>query len=260
MISIKELQSKKTGIVLSGGGIKGMAHIGVLQALKEYNIQPTIISGVSAGALVGALYANNVSTNNMLHFFKDTPLFKYNLVSINKPGFFDTEKYIPYLEKYIKATTFESLAKSLYVVATSMEAGESIFFSKGDLLQPLLASAALPPVFSPVTFNKNSYSDGAIMNNFPIEPLLNNCDLIIGSYTSSKIQVTKKQLNNSLQISQRANLLMLHANVIPKLTLTDILFQPEGLDEIGILDKKGIDKAYNMGYEHVNKILSNLIK
>ncbi|WP_321978467.1 patatin-like phospholipase family protein, partial [Aureibaculum sp. 2210JD6-5] len=88
-----KIEGKAIGLVLSGGGVKGMAHIGVIKALKEHGINAEIISGVSAGALVGALYANGLDESDMLHFFRQTPLFKYNFLSINKPGLFDTEKY-----------------------------------------------------------------------------------------------------------------------------------------------------------------------
>jgi len=71
-----------------------MAHIGILKALNEHDIYPDIISGVSAGAIVGALYAKGKIPLGMLAFFKETPLFKYNFFSFNKPGLFDTEKYL----------------------------------------------------------------------------------------------------------------------------------------------------------------------
>ena len=73
------LQSnKQTSLVLSGGGVRGMAHIGFIKALQEHHIKIDRIAGSSAGALVGALFANGNSTEDMLSFFKEAPLFKYN--------------------------------------------------------------------------------------------------------------------------------------------------------------------------------------
>jgi len=103
------------------------------------------------------------------------------------------------------------------------------------------------------------YADGGIMNNFPIEPIANNCDVIIGSYTSSMKEVGKGQLKNAVQISQRTNLLMLHANSVQKLCATDLLFVPKGLETIGILDKKGIDKAFTIGYDSANRDLDKFL-
>lgn len=257
------LDQKKIGLVLSGGGVKGIAHIGLIKALNEHDIHPQYISGVSAGALVGALYANNYAPEDMLSFFKETPLFKYNFVTIYKPGLFDTAKYVTALENFFPENRFETLHKPLYVTATNLQKGKPVYFQTGELILPLLASAALPPVFSPVEIKDELYSDGGVMNNFPLEPLQDQADYIIGSYTSSMGEVEKKDLSNSLQISQRANLLMLHASAINKLHIPDMLFRPEGLGLIGVLDKKGIDQAFEIGYEHacrhLEKTLNRLI-
>ena len=93
-MKLETLKNATLGLVLSGGGIKGMAHIGLLKALTQRGIYPDQISGVSAGALVGGLYADGASIEDMLLFFKETPLLKYNFVSVNKPRLFDTDKYL----------------------------------------------------------------------------------------------------------------------------------------------------------------------
>ncbi len=249
----KPLNNETLGLVLSGGGVKGMAHIGVLKALLERDIRPSYISGVSAGALVGGLYADNVSVDDMILFFKDTPLLKYNFVSINKPGLFDTDKYLPFLEDIFSTTNFENLSRKLTVVATNLLHGHPQFFKSGELFKPLLASAALPPVFSPVTIDGELYADGGIMNNFPTEPLIENCDVIIGCYTSSVQRLVKGKVKNALQLMQRANMLMHHANAIAKLSIPDLLFMPENIFDVGVLDKKGIDKAFILGYDFANQ-------
>jgi NTE family protein len=257
-MSINEkLTGKTIGLVLSGGGVKGVAHVGIIKALLERDIYPDIVSGASAGAVVGALYANGIQPSDMLSFFKETPLLKYNLFTINKPGLFDTNKYLIYFEKYFPINAFEALEKQLHVVVTNLQDGQPEFFNKGELLNIVLASAALPPVFSPVSIDGTLYADGGIMNNFPIEPLIDTTQFIIGSYTTSLKKVGKAELKNSLQLSQRANLLMLHSNVREKLSIPDLLFTPKNLDTIGVLDKKGIEKAYTIGYDHASKLLDS---
>ncbi len=259
MMNLDTLQKSNVGLVLSGGGVKGIAHIGLLSALMERDIFPEHISGVSAGAIVGGLYADGVTIDDMLTFFKETPLLKYNFVTLNKPGLFDTDKYLPFFESFFSGSTFEDLDKSLTVVATNLLTGKPTYFNKGKLYLPLLASAALPPVFSPVTIEDQIYADGGLMNNFPVEPLQNNCDIIIGSYTTSMKTVTASNLKSSLQITQRANLLMLHANTVDKLCVPEFLFVPKGLETIGVLDKKGIGKAFNIGYDSANRELDKWI-
>ena len=132
-MKISDFSDKTIGLVLSGGGVKGIAHIGVLKALMQRDIYPDIISGASAGALVGGLYADGASVEDMLSFFKETPLLKYNFMTINKPGLFDTDKYLPFFEDYFSAHHFESLEKKLTVVTTNLQKGEQVFFEKGEL-------------------------------------------------------------------------------------------------------------------------------
>lgn len=255
MNKTENISKKSIGLVLSGGGVKGVAHIGIIKALLERNIVPSVVSGTSAGAIVGALYANGTSPADMVNFFKETPLFRYSHFSLNKPGLLDTEKYITAFQKYFPIDDFKALEKPLHVTTTNLQTGEPHFFSKGKLLHAVLASAALPPVFSPVIIEGQLHADGGIMNNFPIEPLLNKVEFIIGSNTSAFKEVGSNLLKNSIQLSQRANLLMLHAHVRNKLNLVDILFEPDKLDSIGLLDKKGIDKSYEIGYEYACTLL-----
>lgn len=248
----------KVGIVLSGGGIKGMAHIGILKALEEFNISPQFISGASAGALVGVLYAQGASPEDMLNFFKNTPLFKYNFFTLLKPGFLDTDKYLTILDSYFTKKTFETLDKQLTVVATDLENGVSRYFDSGPLLRPVLASAALPPIFSPVRIDGILYSDGGIMDNFPVTPLSSKSDFIIGSYTSTNQDIAQKELGNAIKLATRVNNLMLHANAFKKLEDCDLLFKPKGLESIAILDKKGIDKAFHIGYINAVEVLNRI--
>jgi len=254
---LEQISGKTIGLVLSGGGVKGVAHVGIIKALLERDIYPDIVSGASAGAVVGALYANGISPIDMLAFFKETPLLKYNLLTINKPGLFDTNKYLMFFEKYFPSNAFESLEKQLHIVATNLQTGEPEFFSKGKLLKVILASAALPPVFSPVSINGTLYADGGIMNNFPVEPLMASTEFIIGSYTTAMKTIGRGELKNSFQLSQRANLLMLHSNVRGKLHIPDLLFTPKNIDLIGVLDKKGLEKAYTIGYDYASRLLDD---
>ncbi|MFX0556006.1 patatin-like phospholipase family protein [Maribacter sp. CXY002] len=252
------LKSKKIGLVLSGGGVRGMAHIGLIKAMQEFGLEAESVAGSSVGALVGALYANNTSVLDMLRFFKETPLFKYNFFAIAKPGLLDTERYTSSFKQYFPHDSFEGLTKALSVVATNLEKGEELFISKGELIKPLLASAALPPVFSPVNYQGMLYADGGIMNNFPLEPIHGTVDFIIGSNVSIVSKLEKKQLNNSLQLTGRVTGLMVYAINRDKINRCDLVIEPHELEHIGILDRKGIEKAYAIGYEKAVRALEGL--
>lgn len=248
------LKNGSLGLVLSGGGVRGMAHIGVIKAMEEFGLSAKRISGSSVGALVGALYANGNSVNDMLSFFKETPLFKYSFLTLAKPGLIDTDKYLPIFKRYFPENSFEALEKQLSVVVTNLQEGQEEFINQGELITPLLASAALPPVFSPVTYKHVLYADGGIMNNFPLEPLIGKVDHTIGSNVSIVSKLQKKDLNNSFQLTGRTTGLMVYAINRKKIEQCDLVIEPKALEKIGLLDRKGIEKAFEIGYEHASRV------
>ncbi|MEJ1221521.1 patatin-like phospholipase family protein [Sediminicola sp. 1XM1-17] len=258
-MELSELQSKSVGLVLSGGGVKGMAHIGMLKALDEHGISANVVAGTSVGALVGALYANGNSVTDMLHFFKETPLFRYNFMTILKPGLLDTVRYFDLLKTYFTEDSFSILARKLHVITTDLQKGDQKVFSEGELIRPLLASAALPPVFSPVSIKGNLYADGGIMNNFPYHEIADASDFIIGSNVSSIKEIPKNAISTSFQLATRTTALMIYAINREKVQKCDLLFEPKELELIGILDKKGIEKAYVIGYDHALRKLDGLL-
>lgn len=237
-----------------------MAHIGLIKAMDEHGIVAQRVCGTSVGALVGALYANGNTVEGMLDFFRETPLFKYSLFAINKPGFIATERYVPIFEEFFPHNSFEGLEIPLLVVATDLMNGTEMAFGQGQLIKPLLASAALPPVFSPVEIQGKLYADGGVMNNFPKEYVENNSDFIIGSNVSITVPLEMKDLKNPLQLAGRVTSLMVHASSHEKLRECDLYIEPMTLDKIGVLDKKGIEKAFTIGYDHGNMALEKLLK
>jgi len=258
-MKLEELRSKSIGLVLSGGGVRGMAHIGLIRALNTYGISANSVAGSSVGALVGALYANGNTVEDMLAFFKETPLFKYNFLTLVKSGFIDTDRYFNIFKGYFPEDSFEALDRQLHVVATNLQKAEQRFFTGGELIRPLLASAALPPLFSPLELDGELYADGGIMNNFPMEPVKDKVDFIIGSNVSVVGELQKKDLKNSIQLTGRVTGLMIYAINKQKLIACDFLMEYEGLESIGVLDRKGLEKAYQIGYEQSSRQLEKFL-
>jgi len=248
------------GIVLSGGGVRAIAHIGLLQALKEHNIHPEIISGTSGGALVGALFAAGYQTKTMLQFFEETPLFKFSMYSLNKPGIMDTDKYSIFFDKYFKNNSFEALQKPLYVNATNILNGQVAFFHKGPLIKPLLASAALPPIFSPIEIGENLYSDGGILNNFPIEPLRFMCNKLIGSFVNPLTNIDKNEVKSTMALIQRVYHIGLDAKDLIKFDQCNYIFSPPTISNIGVFDNKAVFKSYELGYQHALLEMPKILK
>ena len=135
------------GLVLSGGGMRGAAHIGAIKALEEHNIYPTCIAGTSAGAVIGGLYAHGYNCDEMLHFFKTIQLLDYKKYAINKPGFIDSGKYYKFFKKKFPEDSFSVLKKKLFITTTNITDGVLQVFSDGELIKPILASSAFPGLF-----------------------------------------------------------------------------------------------------------------
>jgi NTE family protein len=255
--------NEEIGLVLSGGGVRAIAHIGLIKVLLENDITPTLVSGTSAGALVCALYASGYSTDDMITFFKETPVLDFSLYTIKKPGILDSEKYEKFFKTYFSKNSFEALKHPLTITATNLLSGKLEYFRAGELIKPLIASCALPPLFSPLKINNSFYSDGGILNNFPVEPLKEKpVKKIIGSFVNPITPIKESDINSSLKLIYRVYHLGLEANNVKKFDLCNYVFEPKDIYKIGTLETKGIDKAFEIGYnqakKEINDILSSL--
>ena len=242
-------KKKNLGLVLSGGGVRGIAHIGVIKALLEHNINPDIVSGSSAGAVVGALFCNGYNPEEMLDFFKKTPLFHLNKFAFSKPGFIDTDKFHRDFKKYLDHDDFSLLRKKLFVSAVNMCNGRLRVFETGQLIRPLLASSAFPGLFSPVNIENEMYGDGGILDNFPIAPIKASCDLLIGSYTSPLGEIEPEDLKYSVNVLERAIRINYSKRSHVKFQHCRLMFAPVRLVKYGLLDVGKIDEIYQIGYE-----------
>lgn len=243
------------GLVLSGGGFRGLAHIGAIKAIEEAGIFPNFVSGTSAGAIVGALYAAGNSVPGIKDFFNKTPVFKLNRFTRRKPGFLDSEKYYDDLVNHFVDNTFESLEKKLFVTATDLVEGRVSVFSTGELIKPILASAAFPGVFSPVMIDGHLYSDGGILDNFPIAPIMDICDMIIGIDVSPIRKPKITDFKHAHNVMQRAYYLRAMPNSEAKLTKCDIIIHPKKISNHGVFNTSNLDQVFEIGYEEAKKQL-----
>jgi len=139
----------KIGIALSGGGIKGLCHAGVLKALEEQGIKPGILSGVSAGAIVGALYADGYTPDEIAKLFEDISFRQMTKFRIPDGGLFRIDAFENFMFRNLRAKTFEELNIPLRIVATNLDKGQSVVFEKGNLIDPIVASCSVPVLFIP---------------------------------------------------------------------------------------------------------------
>ena len=248
------------GLVLSGGGVKGLAHIGVIKALEEEGIFPRYISGASAGSIVGAFYAAGYSPDVILQFFKTTPLFSFNNYAYGKLGLLNSDKFYEILKTYFPKDNFESLQKQLYVSATDILVGKTKFFHEGPLINAILASAAFPVVLSPIIIDDILYADGGITNNFPVEPLIGQCDKIIGVYVNPLNEIKSKDLTSSRILMIRAFEIGMANTSIKKFNQCDLVIVPEELKNMGVFSMSHLDDAYEIGYKTTKERMKDIVK
>jgi len=229
----------RLGIVLSGGGSRGLAHAGVLAALAEHGVSPDVISGTSAGALVGALHAAGYGADDVLRFFEKTsPFHVSHLAAFGRPGWLDTEKIRADFLEFFPEDSFEALAKPLFVSATDLVNARLEVFSSGPLIRPLLASASVPLLFTPTAIDGSLFVDGGILDNFPIKPLAGLCDAVLGVYASPLNDVPVEKLDDSIAVTQRALEIGMFLASRRKFRFADLVLCPPELTRFGMFDAK----------------------
>ena len=146
----KSIKPYKLGLALSGGGAKGFAHLGVFELLDECHLKPDIISGTSAGSIMGAFYADGYSPREIMELFSGREFFEFAQLQIPKSGLFDTSRFRNFLKTYLRAKRIEELQIPLVIVATDLDHGLSKEFREGPLVEAITASCSMPIIFSPV--------------------------------------------------------------------------------------------------------------
>jgi len=244
-----------TGLVLSGGGTRGFAHLGVLKALEEHNIKPDIIAGVSAGSIAGAFYADGKSPGEALELLANHKLLDYLELTIpKKTGLVGMKGFEKTLKEHLNAKTFEELKIPLIVFAVNMNTAEYVRFDKGDLITAVKASSSIPVVFPPVEIDGHQYLDGGIINNFPIEPLEDICKTIIGVNVNPIGPI--EDLGNLRTIAERTFHLTLRSQAFSKEDRCDIYIEPEGLEKYSLLDVSKAREIYDIGYNKAKEVLA----
>ncbi|MFX0557870.1 patatin-like phospholipase family protein [Maribacter sp. CXY002] len=246
-----------TGLVLSGGGARGIAHVGVIRALEEKGIQPTHIAGTSAGAIVGALYAAGCPWNEMLDFFKSTQIFSVKKYARSQPGIVDTSKFYDHFKSYFPSDSFESLHIPLYITATNLLDGTLKVFHSGELIKPILASAAVPGIFVPIQIKNGYYSDGGTLNNFPVDLIKMYCEQIIGVFVNPFGVIKKEDLKHAHNVMERAYHIMMTSDNRVKFDDCDILIRPENIGNFGLFSLNKIDTIFDIGYAAAKQALKS---
>jgi NTE family protein len=240
--------NQEIGLVLSGGGARGIAHIGVLKALDELNIHPTVISGTSAGSIIGVLYAMGLSSQDMIDFVGHSSLWKFFRFEWSAGGLSNLNYLKERLIQIGIPPNFEDLQKKLYVTATNLTKGKTEIFHEGPLLDTILASCSIPLVFKPVIINGDRYADGGILNNLPASAIISKVHRILGVNVIPLSGNDDKDYQSSVQVAQRCFELFMNANTQPELVACDFVIEPK-VQDFYLFSLPKFNLIHDIGYE-----------
>jgi NTE family protein len=274
------LTGRGVGLVLSGGGARGFAHIGIVQALREANIPIDLVGGTSMGAILGAGVSLCWTIDELKDRFRRSfvdakPLRDYTLPFVSLVS---GRKVTRLLQRAFGDVTIEDLPLDFFCVSSNLSTGHSEVHRRGELWRWLRASVAIPGVLPPVVHKGELLVDGGTMNNLPVDAMRDlgrgpviGCDVGADrAFTTDTDDVDvplpwqlmrwmreKKHRPNIFQILWRAGMVNSNAMTAAHREKTDLLLQPP-LATIDMLNWNGFDRAIAAGYEYAVRRLETL--
>ncbi|BAX81716.1 patatin-like phospholipase family protein [Labilibaculum antarcticum] len=280
----------KIGLVLSGGGAKGFAHVGVLKIIDELGIPIDYIAGTSMGALIGGFYAigysavdiekiilnqnwedllsDNVS-RNFVPIYEKKDFERYILSFPIKPkgielpsGIVEGQNVLNLFERltidFHDETDFKKLPIPFLCIATDLETGKAVVLDKGYLPLAMRASMAIPTFFAPIEIDGKLLADGGMINNFPVKELIKmGADIVIGVNVQSGVK-SKKELKSLLDIINQTVSLMALNNFKDNLKYCDIYIKPK-IDNYTVGSFQDADSLIHRGEEIARTFIPTLM-
>lgn len=235
-------QDIRVALVLSGGGVRTVAQIGVIEVLKEHNIPIDLIVGTSGGSIIGALYADKADVENMKKIgleFKKTQVIKLSLKdafegTTSLRGGIDGSLGERYIEQVVEAKEFKDLKIPLIAVATDLKTGKTVSLRSGKIAPSIRASCAIPGLFSPVALSGMMLVDGGVTSPLPVDVAKEyDPDLIIAVDVSTP--VGPATIRNMFDVAHRSAIISYGALCEQNGRSADILIKPV-LTDVGLFD------------------------
>lgn len=281
----------KIGLALGGGGARGACHIGVLKSLERRGIIPDIISGTSAGSMIGAMYASHASADTVEEKYtehvngedfkdlgfryipnneKDDSVFsqvfkqmknQYILmVSSTRKSLVKNERLAKAANNLFESNQFDDLKIPLIVTATDLISGKPMLYKAGNVVDAVVKSSSIPGFVEPTYIDNRMLLDGGIVFPTPVPPLVGECDFIIAVNISRSFN-TSEEPDNIFEITNRArDISTLHLNSY-LLKQSDFVISPEHEDvHWSAFDRteEFIENGYNAAESEMEKLLIQL--
>ncbi|WP_082603451.1 patatin-like phospholipase family protein [Flavobacterium sp. Root901] len=288
------IKRPKIGLVLSGGGAKGFAHIGVLKVLEEAGIKIDYIGGTSMGSVIGGLYASGYNASQIDSIFKKTNFdelindyiprssknfygkkndelyaivlpfsnFRVGIPEALSKGMYNYNLLSSLTRNVRHIRDFNKLPTPFLCIGTNIETGEEVLLNKGNLVQAMMASAAFPSLFTPVEIDGNLLVDGGVVNNYPIKEVRNlGADIIIGVDVQDDL-MKRKNLKNATRILVQITNLQSIDKMKSKIKDTDVYIKPD-IRDYGVISfdkgeeiiRKGEEAAFAV-YEKIKSLVN----
>lgn len=249
----------KVGLALSGGAVRGMTHIGVLKYLEEKGIEVELIAGTSAGSLVGALYAAGKSAGEIQEIaldihWRDIIKYVYS-VSLPKKGLVNIEFLRKIIHRYLGSITFEELQKPLIVVAVDLIKNQAVYIKTGEVTSAIMASCAIPGIFTPVKREGLTLVDGGVLQNIPTAPLVAAGVKNIIAVDLNARSLPEEDPKNIFEILYRTLYMMAQEKDKENREQATCLIEPE-LDHVGLWDLDKTRELIELGYKEAEKVLN----
>ena len=235
----------RIGLALGGGAAKGFAHIGVIKMLEANGIRPDVVSGTSAGSVVGALYASGMDAFQMQETAFSLDESSIRDVRLFSGGMVQGQKLQDYVNQLVKNRPLDKLNKPFAVVSTQLETGQRTVFVRGNTGQAVRASSSVPGVFEPVEINGKHFVDGGVVSPVPVDAARQlGADVVIAVDISSKANGSNPQ--GMINIVGQSISIMGQKLGEQELARADIVIRPK-VNQIGPADFEQKNQAIMEG-------------
>lgn len=248
------------GVALSGGGARGFAHVGVLRALEENGLKPSVMAGVSAGAVIAVLYGAGVSLEDMEKIFAKQSFRTFCELKLGHAGFFKIERFKKFILKTIgpQFQNIEDLLYPTYLGATDLDGGHAVAFSSGPIGDAMMASCSIPILFQPVKINGVRYVDGGVLRNIPSWVIRDKCDYLVGA-NCSPLSKDYKFKDSVFDVGMRAYSLLTKGNQSKYMEICDLPIEIDEVADYKVFNLKNIKDISRRGYEVASRKIEEFL-